>query len=217
MMSGRLIAIGDIHGCLAALQAVWKAVAPQSDDTIVLLGDYIDRGPDSRGVLDFLLQNRSACRLIPLLGNHDQMLIDIRGGRSDLISNWILFGGDATLRSYGTADPAFIPAEHIEFLRNCRYFYENNRFFFLHGSYNPSLPLEAQEPSVFIWGKLRPTPPEPHCSGKTAIVGHTTQRSGKILDLGHLKCVDTCCYGTGCLTALEVQTGEIWRADKNGL
>ena len=48
-MSGRLIAIGDIHGCLAALQAVWKAVAPQSDDTIVLLGDYIDRGPDSRG------------------------------------------------------------------------------------------------------------------------------------------------------------------------
>jgi serine/threonine protein phosphatase 1 len=63
---------------------------------------------------------------------------------------------------------------------------------------------------------MRPVPPGPHYSGKIAILGHTAQRDGRILDLGYLKCIDTCCYGEGNLTALEVHTGQTWQADKRG-
>lgn len=76
--------------------------------------------------------------------------------------------------------------------------------------------MERQILQTLIWGKIRPTPPGPHCSGKTVIVGHTAQRNGQILDLGYLKDIDTCCYGEGFLTALDVETGQIWQADKSG-
>ena len=78
------------------------------------------------------------------------------------------------------------------------------------------MPLDRQTLQTLLWDKIRPTPPGPHCSGKTVIVGHTAQRNGEILDLGHLKCIDTCCYGEGYLTALDMQSGQIWQADKTG-
>ena len=75
------IAIGDIHGCSAALDALLDAIRPRPEDTIVTLGDYINRGPDSRGVLDRLIDLGRRCRLVPLLGNHDQMLLEARSGQ----------------------------------------------------------------------------------------------------------------------------------------
>jgi len=69
---------------------------------------------------------------------------------------------------------------------------------------------------VLRWESLKLRQPGPHCSGKTAIVGHTAQRDGEILDLGYLKCIDTCCYGEGWLTALDVDSGQVWQADKEG-
>lgn len=212
----RLIAIGDIHGCLAALQSILEAIAPGGEDTIITLGDYIDRGPDSRGVIDRLIQLQSSCRFVPLLGNHDEMLIDIRNGQLELIADWVLFGGNATLMSYGTIEPEEIPLDHIEFLENCLLYFETDTHIFLHGTYDPALPLERQSLQTLLWDKIRPTPPGPHCSGKTVIVGHTAQRTGQILDLGYLKCIDTCCYGEGYLTALDVQSGQVWQADKEG-
>jgi serine/threonine protein phosphatase 1 len=212
----RLIAISDIHGCIAALDSVLKAIEPGNDDTIVTLGDYIDRGPDSRGVIDCLIRLQSYCRLVPLLGNHDEMLVDIHNGQPELTTGWLLFGGEATLKSYGAAHPEKISSEHIEFLENCPLYHESEKHIFLHGSYDPALLMERQSAQILLWGKLRPTPPRPHCSGKTVIVGHTAQRSGQILDLGYLKCIDTCCYGTGYLTAMDVLTGQIWQADKEG-
>src|SRR4029453_4765190 len=74
-MPGRTIAIGDIHGCAAALGALVAAIEPTADDTLVALGDYVDRGPNSRGVLDELLALAKRCRLVPLLGNHEIMLL----------------------------------------------------------------------------------------------------------------------------------------------
>jgi serine/threonine protein phosphatase 1 len=215
-MPARLIAIGDIHGCSAALRTILDAIEPQSDDTIVTLGDYIDRGPDSRGVIDCLLQLQSSCNLVPLLGNHDEMLIDIYNGREDLLGDWLLFGGEATLSSYGTSKPEKIPQNHIEFLEDCLLYHETEKYIFLHATYDPALPLERQTVQMLLWNKIRPTPPGPHCSGKTVIVGHTAQRNGEILDLGYLKCIDTCCYGEGFLTALDMQSGQIWQADKTG-
>jgi len=72
-MNPRTIAIGDIHGCSAALDALLEAFQPSSEDTIVTLGDYINRGPDSRGVIDKLIELKDRCRLVPLRGNHEEM------------------------------------------------------------------------------------------------------------------------------------------------
>ncbi|HEY4761771.1 MAG TPA: metallophosphoesterase family protein [Thermoguttaceae bacterium] len=215
-MPERLITIGDIHGCLAALNTLLDIIKPEVDDTIVTLGDYIDRGPDSRGVIDRMIELQSMCRLVPLLGNHDEVLIDIRNGKEDLFADWLLFGGNTTLMSYSTLRPDAIPEEHVNFLRNCRLYYETDRYIFLHGTYDPALPLESQSRRTLLWDKLRPAPPGPHFSGKTVIVGHTAQRSGQILDLGYLKCIDTCCYGEGWLTAMELPSGKIWQVDKEG-
>jgi serine/threonine protein phosphatase 1 len=213
----RTIAIGDIHGCLPALKTVLAAVRPQPCDALVLLGDYVDRGPDSRGVIERLLELRRQCHLTPLLGNHDQMMLQIHDGQQQLYVDWLLFGGNATLDSYGTLQVDKVPAPHIEFLRSCRLFHETARHFFVHGNYRAELPLEAQPTETLFWESLKVRQPGPHCSGKTAIVGHTSQKSGEILDLGYLKCIDTWCYGNGWLTALEVNSGQVWQADKNGV
>ena len=82
-MPGRTIAIGDIHGCSTALAALLQAIDPQPDDTIITLGDYVDRGIDSKGVLDQLIALADRCRLVPLLGNHDEMMLHARDGRGD--------------------------------------------------------------------------------------------------------------------------------------
>jgi serine/threonine protein phosphatase 1 len=215
-MPERLIAIGDIHGCLAALTAILEKIAPQPDDVLVTLGDYVDRGPDSRGVLELLIELQTKCRLVPLLGNHDEIFLSVCEGEDDLLDDWLCFGGEATLASYKTSRPSKTPEPHLEFIRNCALLFESERHFFTHGSYDPIVPLDQQSPRIMLWGKMRPDPPGPHCSGKIAIVGHTAQRDGKVLDLGYLKCIDTCCYSEGFLTALDVNVGTVWQADKTG-
>ena len=191
-------------------------IDPRPEDTIVTLGDYVDRGPDSRGVLDELIGLKQQCRLVPILGNHDEMMLEICGGETGLFGEWLLYGGDATVLSYDRKVPEAVPAEHLEFLRSCRQFYECERHFFVHGSYCSNLPLKDQPGLTLRWESLRERQPGPHYSGKLAIVGHTAQKDGQILDLGYLKCIDTCCYGQGWLTALEIHSGQIWQADKQG-
>jgi serine/threonine protein phosphatase 1 len=80
----REIAVGDSHGCSKALHALIEAIQPSPEDTIITLGDYIDWGPDSRGVLDQLIALGQRCTLVPLRGNHEEMLLAAREGRSDL-------------------------------------------------------------------------------------------------------------------------------------
>jgi serine/threonine protein phosphatase 1 len=215
-MNVRTIAIGDIHGCSTALKALIGAIRPRPEDTIVTLGDYIDRGPDSRGVLDLLIELSQSCRLVPLLGNHDQMLLEVRIGKYPI--HWLLeIGGTATLDSYGPGrELALIPDDHLAFLEACLDFHETDTHIFVHANYFPDLPMAEQPADMLRWESLRVTTPGPHDSGKTAIVGHTSQKSGEILDLGHLKCIDTYCYGRGWLTALDVNTGEIWQANQKG-
>ena len=152
--------------------------------------------------------------MIPLLGNHDDMLLKVHDGRHDLYVDWLMFGGNATLASYDT-DPEDIPPAHIEFLRSCRLVHESERHFYLHGNYRADLPLAAAAGNASV-GFGKDPRPGPHCSGKTAIVGHASQKSGEVLDLGYFKCIDTWCYGDGWLTALEVDSGQTWQADRSG-
>jgi serine/threonine protein phosphatase 1 len=216
LAKGRTIALGDIHGCLAPLRALLEVIDLRPDDTLIALGDYVDRGPESRGVIEELIALESRCRLIPLMGNHDEMFLEICSGHAELFEEWLPFGGDATVASYGGRVPKGVPRAHIEFLRNCPSFYESERHFFVHASYLAHLPLPQQPVEVLHWESLNSRHPGPHCSGKTAIVGHTAQKDGRILDLGYLKCIDTCCYGEGWLTALDIDSGRLWQADKHG-
>jgi serine/threonine protein phosphatase 1 len=216
MTASRTIAIGDIHGCLAALETLLAAIRPQPDDTIITLGDHIDRGPGCRGTIERLLDLARRCRLIPLMGNHEEMMLKVYDGQGDLYVGWLLYGGSATLESYDVTQPDEMPPSHIEFFRNCRLIHESPRHFFVHGSYIADLPLAEQSREVLLWDSVKVRKPGPHVSGKTAIVGHASQRSGEILDLGYLKCIDTWCYGDGWLTALDVDSGQVWQANKAG-
>src|SRR2546421_11143992 len=98
-MSARTIAIGDIHGCSRAARAIVEAVGPAEEDPLVLLGDYVDRGPDSRGVIEYVLGLEQQCRVAPLLGNHELMLLDAVAN-PHMIGPWQECGGNATLLSY---------------------------------------------------------------------------------------------------------------------
>jgi len=213
---GRLIAIGDIHGHAAALEALLQRIAAQSEDTIVTLGDYVDGGPDSKGVLDQLIALEARCKLVPLRGNHEEMMLGARHARSDF-EFWKNCGAVATLDSYGdTGRLDQIPAAHFSFLERCVDDFEIDTHFFIHANYFPNRRLKDQDHRTRFWLSLRDEMPGPHFSGKTAVVGHTPQLQGRILDLGYLNCIDTGCGYGGYLTARDVNTGELWQVDEQG-
>jgi serine/threonine protein phosphatase 1 len=214
----RTIAIGDIHGCATALESLLAAIDPQPADTIITLGDYVDRGPDSRGVIDRLIALASQCRLVTLLGNHDLAMLEVLQGRGDLRAWLGMMGGAATLDSYGyLGQPDAVPPEHLEFLRICPLWFETQTHFFVHASYRPDLPLARQPRDTLLWQSIQHAPPGPHASGKIAVLGHTPQRGPQFLYLGYLMCIDTgCCFG-GWLTAVDVESGQTWRARNQDL
>jgi serine/threonine protein phosphatase 1 len=223
MTKERFIAIGDVHGCSAALAALVRAIEPPALDTLVFLGDYIDRGPDSGGVLEQVIALKQRCIVVPLLGNHEEMLLAALEGQAEL-RYWLKFGGTEALASYGykggpdlrPADlRALIPTEQLLFIKGCRDYFETVQHIFVHASYEPARPLHEQRWGGLRWASLPPIPAR-HCSGKVAIVGRTPQTRGEILDLGVVKCIDTYCHGTGWLTALEVNTGKVWQANLAG-
>jgi serine/threonine protein phosphatase 1 len=221
-MAGRTMAIGDIPGCRDALAALIGVIEPGPEDTLITLGDYIDRGTDSRGVLDYLIALAGRCRLIPLLGNHEELLLDALHDISNL-RRWLTLGGGDTLRAYGwrpgglrsrLAD--WIPQPHRKFIADCRPYHETRTRLFVHAGFVPELPMAQQPGDVLRWRVTDARTATPHQSGKVAIVGHTPQLSGEVLDLGFLVCLDTNCARGGWLTALDIGTGQIWQADRAG-
>jgi serine/threonine protein phosphatase 1 len=216
-MSQRVIAIGDIHGCAAALRALTDLIAPEPGDTLVVLGDCVDRGPDSRSVIDQLLSLREQCRLVPILGNHEEMMLNFLDGRPQP-DDWFECGGAETVESYRGPDRKYAPppSEHVDFIRTWSDCFQTDTHFFVHASYEPERPLAEQHWRTMRWQSLRNGVPDPHESGKIAVVGHTSLKDGEIMDLGYLICIDTYCWGGGWLTALEPISGQVWQVDRNG-
>jgi len=216
-MPARIIAIGDIHGCAAALRTLIEDIEPQPKDTLVILGDCVDRGPESAQVIEQLLALREQCRLVPLLGNHEEMMLNFLDGRPQP-DDWLQCGGAATVESYRDENgkQRSIPHEHEDFIRTWGDCFDTEKHFFAHASYEPDRPLELQHWQTMRWQSLKFGIPEQHESGKVAIVGHTSQKSGEILDVGHLVCIDTYCWGGGWLTALDAASGQVWQADRDG-
>jgi serine/threonine protein phosphatase 1 len=214
---GRLFAIGDIHGCSIALRTLIDAIAPNPDDTIVVLGDVIDYGPDTKGAIQQLLDLSGRCRLILLTGNHEEMLFNAFSGRDDR-RYWESCGGIPTRRNYPECgDDRLIDPEHREFLKkNCREYFESDRFIFVHANYYPNRPMHEQSGHTLRWESVDPHRMARHYSGKTVVVGHTTRNDGDVLDVGFLVMIDTGASMGGWLTALEVRSGEIIQTNQQG-
>jgi serine/threonine protein phosphatase 1 len=214
----RILAIGDIHGCSRALNLLLAAIDPHGEDTVITLGDAIDRGPDSRGVLDRLIDLHRSGRLVPLRGNHEMMLLAARRSQQDE-EFWRHFGGVQALQSYsrlgrpGTLED--IPAKHWNFLEFLSVdWHECSTHFFVHANAYPDYSLDAQPRTELFWQTFLDR--GPHCSGKIMVCGHTQQSSGVPLNIGHAICLDTLAYGDGWLTGLDVTTGQVWQANQRG-
>ncbi|WP_430452840.1 metallophosphoesterase family protein [Rhodopirellula europaea] len=211
--------MGDIHGHADALRRLLDEIQPQTSDTVVPLGDYVNRGLDSRGVIEALIKLSEHCRVFPILGNHDEMMLD---ARSDLyaLDRFRHDGGEKTLDSYCSeswfyaSDLSFVPDSHWEFLQRCLPSYETDACIFTHACYDPFVPMKAQPTRLLRWTSIEDVPPAPHVSGKLVVVGHTPKLF--VRHYGHVVCIDTACGFGGRLTAHEPATGMTWWVDESG-
>src|SRR4051812_16573164 len=129
-----LFAIGDVHGCAEELRALIQKLPLRRDSLVVFLGDYIDRGPDSRGVVDTILELQQYCRVVCLLGNHELMLREFLDGSDPRrVARFIYNGGSATLASYADHDGVFVmPQDHRDFYDALLYHYVVGEHCFVH-------------------------------------------------------------------------------------
>jgi serine/threonine protein phosphatase 1 len=214
---GRLIAIGDVHGCVHALEKVLEAIEPVPDDRIVFLGDLIDQGKESKEVLELVLKLRDQAQVTLIQGNHEEMLFAARENEQAL-RYWERCGGVSTLTSYRfSATLADIPASHWELLESCLPYYETDDFIFSHANYVADEPMADLPGYQLRWDLFDPKKEQPHFSGKTVVVGHTEQKNAEILDLGFAMCIDTVCWKYGWLSAIDLPSREVWQASRWGI
>ena len=212
-MPGRTLAIGDIHGCDVALNTLLAMVSIVPDDTVVVLGDVVDRGPASRQVVDRLLKLSTECHLVFVLGNHEEMLLDAID-RGSAVEAWLRYGGAATLISYA-GDPRTIPPAHLDLMRSGLDFWETEGNIFVHANLEPGVALDRQQPEWLRWTHLSGYE-VPHPSGKRIVCGHTPQKNGFPLTLAGWACIDTYAWGAGWLTGLDVGSNEWFQANQAG-
>ena len=201
----RLFAIGDVHGCARELDLLLTQINPRSGDTLVFLGDYIDRGPDARTVIDLILDLRRRCEVICLKGNHEDMFLDfLERPASKGAGLFILNGGSATLASYGSGGGSFeVPREHIEFLYTLKLWHETEQYFFVHaGVPEQALSSIREEDDAFLLWAREPFLSSEYKWEKKIIHGHTPmpiveRRANRIN-------IDTGCVFDGHLTAVEL-------------
>ncbi len=172
----RIFAIGDIHGCYDQLKAlVEKIPIDFFHDTLLFIGDYIDRGPHSAEVVDYLIKLKNRVKeVIFLKGNHEDMLDKFLNG--DDRFTYLLNGGQQTLDSYlkkPVQPESFpIPSDHVEFFKSLRLYYETDEFIFVHAGLRPRIPLETQNTEDLLWIRDNFISTK-YDFGKRVIFGHT--------------------------------------------
>lgn len=197
-------AVGDIHGCLDKLRSLMLRCEKHAAGramSFVFVGDYIDRGPQSCGVIDCLidLKMRHGESVVTLMGNHEAMALAAIDGNGPT-RMWLAQGGLATLESYGIAEPRELSPAHVDWLRALPLSYDDGRRFFVHAGVNPAAPLDAQDDFDLLWIR------EPFLShggdyGRLIVHGHTPLADG-VPDLrGNRLNLDTGAVFGGPLTA----------------
>ncbi|HET6528252.1 MAG TPA: metallophosphoesterase family protein, partial [Balneolaceae bacterium] len=212
MAHQKYIAIGDIHGCYQSLEALLKKLEPFADRQFIFIGDYIDRGPDSKKVVERLMEFQQQADCVFLRGNHEQMLLDaFNDGEFKL---WISNGGKATLKSYGIDRFGRLPDAHFDFYDQTKFYYETNEYFFVHAGLSAAKTIkeslqDEEEIEAFLWERSHlnafETPWE-----KKVVFGHTP-RPQPIRKNGMIG-IDTGCVfkrmGYGKLTAVKLPEEE---------
>jgi serine/threonine protein phosphatase 1 len=203
-MAARLYAIGDIHGSLGLLRRLVARCEQDADGrpiSFVFVGDYLDRGPESRGVIDYLidLQARLPGDVTTLMGNHEALALAAIEGLADP-RFWLSEGGAATLRSYGVARAHALPREHVDWLRSLRLSHDDGQRLFVHAGVNPEKPLDAQDDMDLLWIR-EPFLSDARNYGRIIVHGHTPTANG-LPDLRTNRVnVDTGAVYCGVLTA----------------
>ncbi len=208
---GRLIAIGDIHGCDKILETVLNTIQPAKDDTFIFLGDLCNRGPNTKGVYDIVMNLENICQVHYIMGNHEEMIVAaLLGGKSET-NFWCKFGGLETLDSFKANTVKDIPRSYMNLIVNMKDFEENENFIFLHANYEPTFPMDAQDASNLRWDKMTKDKPK-HMSGKRVVCGHTVHKDVFVSD--SVICIDTGCgiHQYGKLSALDLKSGTLWQA-----
>lgn len=213
----RTFAIGDVHGCLTALETLLDSLELRATDRLIFLGDYIDRGPNSRGVIEKLIELNAAPQHVFLRGNHDDWMLRARG-EYRWFNSWVGegIGGQQTLQSYGAEESnlaalSLVPESHWEFLGQTRFFFETETEIFVHGSITEQPAIE-NDAHTLIWRSFWNIAPHP--SGKRIVCGHTWQENGLPVDVGFAVCLDTLTIGAGWLSALDVATNQVFQSSE---
>lgn len=223
----RVYAFGDIHGRADLLEEMLAVVDadlahnPVQRPILVFLGDYVDRGPDSAGTLDLLIDRSRHFETVCLKGNHETFMLEVLRDPSRL-SDWSKFGGLQTLMAYGvqpSLNPGSaeqvaliealrqrMPTAHLRFLENLPPSFECGDFFFVHAGVRPGIPLNEQTEADMLWIRDEFLASE-ETFGKFIVHGHTPVREPDIRP--NRANIDTGAYATGNLTLLTIQEDSI--------
>jgi serine/threonine protein phosphatase 1 len=199
----RTYAIPDIHGRLDLLELALERIAVHSSgggDTIVALGDYVDRGPDSRRVIERLMGWKSErLALICLKGNHESMMWEVCNNLAEL-SWWLQNGGDATLASYGAEQSQItsaIPQLHLDWIGTLTPVYADAHRVYVHAAVDPALPLDKQNEQTTLWGRYPKGNLQGH-GGRHVVHGHHANPAAPLVTKGRTN-LDGMAWKTGRL------------------
>ncbi len=217
-MTQRRIVIGDVHGHYDTLMNLMEAIAPNQEDMVYFLGDLIDRGPQSAQVVDFVKESR----YISLMGNHEQMLLDILGDGEiygPALQAWLYSGGHSTINSYGDKG---VRQDHIEWMRTLPTFIDLQDTWLVHAGIHPRMPIEKQTSEQFCWIRDEfNSMPQPYFPDKLIITGHTITFTlpgvlpGKIAQGRGWLDIDTGAYHpkSGWMTALDLTNSLVYQVN----
>jgi serine/threonine protein phosphatase 1 len=204
-------AIGDVHGCMDKLVELVRRCnhdAAGRPMQYVFLGDYVDRGPDSRSVVQFLmeLQRTNGDRDVFLKGNHEDLLV--AAADSEFFEErWLDNGGLETLESYGLTSAAELPKDHVHWLRQLPLFFDDGRRFFVHAGVHPDRPLDQQDEHDLLWIR-KPFLTSERDLPRLIVHGHTPLKSGQPDVRPNRINVDTGAVFGGPLTAAVFEPDE---------
>jgi serine/threonine protein phosphatase 1 len=211
--AARTYAVGDIHGRLDLLRTAIDTISDHVGDSafrVVFLGDYVDRGPDSRGVIDLLIQLQRRWPVTCLKGNHEELMIEaltLPGERR--LERWLEYGGDQTLKSYGLAIDddlaAGVPAEHLRWMGGLPRTTGDGHRIYVHAGLMPGMPAHRQKDETCLWIRERFLQARPGDFEAHVVHGHTPVWEGKVDPtepelLEHRTNIDTGAFATGVLT-----------------
>ena len=219
-----LYAVGDIHGEREKLEKLIASLPLRDGDRFVFMGDYVDRGPDSRGAVEFLIQHAKRYPSVFLCGNHESMFLDFLGWQGEAYFGGDAFlanGGDRTLSSYGYFEEEEhfeLPKEHEEFFRGLKLWHLEGDYAFVHAGLSRSslqlsdvqYALSREKPRDLLW--QRSTPDLPHSLGATIVFGHTPLPDLSVRwNLPYSIGIDTGAVYGGALTALRLPDESVFQ------